>query len=118
MTEPKAPQDHLPKADTKKPEVERTDVGFKVTHRGVSVSIPMEALDDFEMLRDLGRMQDPGTSDPVKLSMVPAVFTRFFGDAQAASVLDALRDPQTKRVLVEVASTYLFEVFRALNPES
>lgn len=115
MNDVTQPQDHLEKVV--KPKVERSETEYTVTHSGVTVSIPFAALDDFEMLRDLGRMQDPSVADPVKLTMVPAVFSRFFGDAQAGHVLNALRDPQTGRVKIATASEFLFDVFRALNPE-
>lgn len=112
------PTDHLPPQESLKPRVVRTETGFSVSHRGVDVTIPVDALNDFEMLRDLGKMQDASTTDAEKMAAVPAVFTRFFGDEQSAVVLNALRDPVTRRVRVEVASGFLFEVFRALNPES
>lgn len=112
------PQDHAPKQDTVKPSVERTAEGFTVKHRGLTLSIPVDALNDFEMLRDLGTMQDPATPDAQKMAQVPQVFTRFFGSEQSGVVLNALRDPETKRVRVEVASGFLFEVIKALNPES
>lgn len=116
MAAPKKPQDHQPKVA--KPKVSRTDTGFEVSHGGVTVKISETALDDFELLRDLGRMQDAALPESKRLSMVTSVFDRFFGEEQGALVLNALRDPNTNRVTVMAASTYLFEVFGALNPES
>lgn len=116
MAAPKKPQDHQPKAT--KPKVARTDTGFEVSHGGVTVKIEETALDDFELLRDLGKMQDAALPESKRLSMVTSVFDRFFGEEQGALVLNALRDPKTKRVTVMAASAYLFEVFGALNPES
>lgn len=113
---PKQPQDHLEKSV--KPKVERTEAGFKVTHGGVDLLIDVDALNDFELLRDLGKMQDPAAPDATRLSRVTSVFDRFFGEVQGARVLNALRNPDTGRVTVEAATTYLFEVFGALNPES
>lgn len=121
MGAPKKPQDRKPKAEkpkVEKPKVTRTDRGFAVEHGGVSISIDAEALNDFELLRDLGRMQDAALPDAKRLSMVTSVFDRFFGEEQGAQVINALRDKKTNRVTVQAASVFLFEVFGALNPES
>lgn len=89
-----------------------------ITHLGVKLVIEAAALDDFELLRDLARMQDEAVSENDRMSMIPNVFTRFFGERQAATVLNVLRDPSTKRVKMADASKFFFEVVRALNPES
>lgn len=106
------------KAVASRPDVVRTDEGFEITHRGVKLHIPKDALDDFEMLRDLGKLQDPAVAENLKLPLIPAIFTRFFGDVQAGQVLDGIRDPESRRVKIADASTFLFEVFGAINPES
>ena len=112
------PQDHKPKAaDAPKPKVVRSEEGFAVSHRGIDVVIDNDALNDFELLRDLGKLQDPSVPAPQKLAAVPAVFGRLLG-SQEQHVLDGLRDKQSGRVRLEVASSWLFEVFKALNPES
>jgi hypothetical protein len=121
MAAPKRPQDHKPKAEkpkAAKPQVTRTDKGFQVVHGGVSISIDAAALNDFELLRDLGRMQDVALPEARRLSMVTSVFDRFFGEEQGARVINSLRDKKTNRVTVQAASVFLFEVFGALNPES
>lgn len=121
MTEPKKPADHKPKAakpKKEKPKVTREEDGFIVEHRGIKVTIEIAALDDFELLRDLGRMQDASVPEASKFAGIPGVFTRLFGEQQSGRVLDGLRDPKTKRVTVSAASSFLFEVFGALNPES
>lgn len=116
MAAPKKPQDHQPKIA--KPKVTRSDTGFEVVHGGLTILIDTAALNDFELLRDLGKMQDAALSDSKRLSMVTSVFDRFFGEEQGARIINALRDKETGRVTVQAASTYLFEVFGALNPES
>jgi hypothetical protein len=121
MAGPKRPQDHKPKVEKPKavkPIATRTDEGFDVKHRGLSLSISVESLNDFELLRDLGKMQDAALPEGKRLSMVTSVFDRFFGDEQGALVLNALRDKKTNRVAVQDASEFLFEVFGVLNPES
>jgi hypothetical protein len=115
MGQGRQPEDHKPKKE--KPKVVKTDAGFEVSHRGIDVVIPLDALNDFELLRDLGKLQDPGLPDAMKMAAVPSIFTRFFG-TQQQRVLDGLRDKESGRVRVEVASTFLFEVFKGLNPES
>lgn len=114
----KQPQDHKPKHDADKPKVEKTDTGYRVKHRGIEVVIDADALNDFELLRDLAKWQDPAQPDSVKVSLIPSIFERFFGPEQQGTLLNALRDKETKRVRLEVASSFLFEVFQALNPES
>lgn len=112
------PQDHLPPQESKpKPVVERTDTGFRVSHRGVAFAIEADALNDFELLRDLAKWQDPAQSDSVKVSLIPAIFERFFGPAQG-EILNALREPGSGRVRMQDASSFLFEVFQAIDPES
>jgi hypothetical protein len=120
VNSPKKPSDHKPKADKpkkEKPKVTRDDDGFVIEHRGITVRVEVAALDDFELLRDLGRMQDPSITEASKFAGLPGVFTRLFGD-QSAHVLDGLRDPRTRRGRGAPAMTFLFEVFGALNPES
>jgi hypothetical protein len=109
------PQDHKPKAV--EPKAVKTDTGWDVVHRGVEFSLDADALDDFELLRDIGLMSDDGADDSRKLLAVPGLFDRLFGPKTGRKVLDALREP-SGRVKIETASTFFFEVFRALNPES
>ncbi len=116
----KAPQDHQPKSE--KPKVEKIDItlgegdeartvsGRRVTLQGIEVSVPDEALDDFELLDDIRAVQDQ--SDP---SRMPSLLRRIIVPGEYRAVLDALRGPNG-RVSVEDGSKFVLELFRSLNP--
>ena len=111
---PKEPQDHLPK--TVKPKTTKSADGFTVEHKGITLTIGTDALDDFELLRDLGKMQDRSVPDGVKVSLMPAVFERLVGPDQTQTVLNTLREP-SGRVRIQPAMEFLFDIFGSLNPE-
>lgn len=111
MAQVKQPQDRQPKDE--KPKVVETDAGWTVTHRGVVLEIPREALNDFELLDDLAEVQkDPKTGSP----RVPSILRRLAGQDGFRAVTTALRDPETGRVPVQPALDFVGEVFVALNP--
>lgn len=116
MAAPKRPADRQEKAV--KPKVTKDDTGYTIVHRGVTARIGADAFDDFELLRDLGKLQDAGKPAEVRVSLVPAVFTRLFGETESQRILDALRDPETGRVPIQPTMTFILEVFSAVNPES
>jgi hypothetical protein len=137
MTAPRKPQDRQAKAETAAPPVleEAVDLqvitmdlpdgqddegnpktrsvpGRRVTLRGLTVEIPDESLDDFELLDDLRAAQDDEDG-----SRLPSLLRRLLG-ADYKRVLDALRDPVTGRVTVEAGATFVWDLFKALNPNS
>ncbi|MFB3980331.1 hypothetical protein [Microbacterium proteolyticum] len=123
----KAPQDHQPK--TEKPKVETVEVdlpdGFdeddnpkyrkasarRVTVSGVEVTVLEEALNDFELLDDIRAAQDLNDG-----SRMPSLLRRLVGN-DYSKVLDALRGPNG-RVTVEAGSQFVWDLFKALNPNS
>jgi hypothetical protein len=122
MSNIKQPQDHLEKAV--KPKVEtievtvgegddkRTIPARRTTIQGITVTIPDEALDDFELLDDL-RAIDVERN----ISRFPALLRRLVGN-DYKSVMDGLRDKTTGRVGVKSGSLFVKEVLEALNPNS
>ena len=104
MTEPKKatkkPQDRQPK---------KSDVG-KVTVEGVTVSVDVDALDDFELLDDLSQMQDGNGA------RVTSAFRRMFGD-DSSRILDELRE-ESGRVRLSRASKFMMSVMQGLAPNS
>lgn len=104
----KAPSDHLPKAE--KPKVEKVEGGRNVTLSGVTVHVPDEALDDFELLDDL-RAVDVEK----KASRFPALLRRLVGD-DYPKVMEALRDSTSGRVPIEAGARFIKDLFGALNP--
>lgn len=112
MTAPKKPQDHLEKVD--KPKVELIDGGKQVTHRGVTVVVMDEALDDFELVDELSQVQFGSTADRGRL---PIICRRLVGDEGYKQIMDGLRGPNG-RVSVNDGFKFINELFGALNPNS
>jgi hypothetical protein len=112
MTAPRKPQDHQPK--TEKPSVVPVDGGKEVTCRGVTVMVPDEALDDFELVEELGRVQFGDQTDRGRL---PLILRRLVGDDGYRTVMDGLRG-DNGRVPVQAGFDYVLELFGALNPNS
>lgn len=110
MAEKKKPQDHKPK--TEKPKVEDVDGGKKVTLHGVTVVVPFEAIDDFELLEELHDLDKK--QNGVQL---PGILRRLVGD-QYKGVLDHLRDKSTGRVPIQTGTRFVFDLVKALNPNS
>lgn len=111
MAQAKKPQDRQPKQV--KPSVTQTDAGWDITHQGIAISVPREALDDFELLDDLAVLQrDEKRGTP----RVPSMLRRLAGEDGYQAVLTGLRDASTGRVPASVAVRFVFEVFQALNP--
>lgn len=114
----KQPQDHKPKADAAK--VVETTVkvgerevdGWAVSLRGVTVHVPKEALNDFELLDELGQMQ---SGEATSLVSLPSLLRRLVGD-DFKKAMDVSRDPVTGRVSVESGTNFVLDLFKAINP--
>lgn len=103
MTAAKTPQD-------RKPKVTRKDGTATVTIDGITVTVPDDVMDDFELLMDLGEMQEGNAAK------MTSVFKRLLAD-QGAKVLDGLRE-ESGRVKATRASQWIFDLFQALRPNS
>lgn len=112
MSAPKKPQDHLEKVE--KPKVVAVDGGKEVTLHGITVTVADEALDDFELVDDLSRVQFGEAQDRGRL---PLIFRRLVGDDGYKAVMDGLRGPNG-RVPVKAGFEFIQELFGALNPNS
>ena len=108
MSEIKKPQDHLPKVE--KPKVEKVEGGKKVTLSGVTVLVPDEALDDFELLDDLRAVDVDKNA-----SRLPALLRRLVGDDYTL-IMDALRNKETGRVPIQSGTEFIRDLMGALNP--
>lgn len=97
------PADHKPKVETK-------DGKSTVTIKGITVSVEKDALDDFELLDDLAKMQD---GDGARIA---SVAHRLFGD-EFKTVMDGLRG-ENGRVSVTAASEFISELLAAISPSS
>ena len=123
----KTPEDHQPKVETpkfEKVEIElpdgldddnnpktRTAPARRATVSGIVVTVPDEALDDFELLDDFRGLSD---SDASRL---PSVLRRMVGD-DYKRIMNELRDPATGRVTASVGSQFVYDVVQAFNPNS
>lgn len=94
----------------RKPKVETVDGESTVTIKGVTVTVEKDALDDFELLDDLAKMQD---GDGARIA---SVAHRLFGD-EFKTVMDGLRG-ENGRVSVETASEFISELLAAISPNS
>lgn len=95
--------------DRKAPKADTGDV--TVTIRGVTVTISEEALDDFELMDDLDRLEQEEDA-----SRLPSILRRLVGD-QYKTVMDALRGPNG-RVGIEAGADFVGEVLEAVAPKS
>jgi len=108
------PQDHKPKADKPaKPVVKQVEDGKEITHRGFTVTVDDDALNDFELLGDMRRMDD--TKDP---SFFPQMLRRLLGEDGFRAAMDGLRNPDTGRVSASEGVQYVEDVFEAIAPNS
>lgn len=114
----KQPQDRKPKQET--PKVTETTFeltgrevqGWEVSMQGMTVRVPREALDDFELLDELGQMQ---SGEATSLPSLPKLLRRLVGP-DYKPVMEGLRDPQTGRVSVQAGTQFVMDLFKALNP--
>lgn len=87
--------------------------GFAVTLHDVTVHVPTEAINDFELMDDLNRLQ---TGDVRNVTAVASVLRRFIGAEDFKLAMDAVRDPETGRVTIEAGTRFLFDMIRGINP--
>ena len=100
MTAPKKPQDRKPKAPVDG--VHEAEVG------GRTWRVEAEAMDDFELLDDLGEVEAGNAA------RLPRVLRRLLGPEQYKAAMDVLRDPDTGRVGVEAGADFVRDLFEAL----
>ena len=101
----KQPSDHQPKKGG------ANDTDRKVTVAGREWTVSRDALDDFELLDDLGAIEDGNAG------RLPRVMRRLLGD-EYKDALDHLRDEDTGRVAVEPAAEFISDLLGGLNPNS
>jgi len=97
MAAPKVPQDRRPKASD----------ALVAKVAGQDWMIDKDALDDFELLDDLGEIEAGNAS------RLPRVLRRLLGAEQYKTALDSLRGDDGK-VRVEAGAEFVREIFEAL----
>ena len=100
----KKPADRKPK--------EAKDGSRTVTVRGLEITVAGEVLDDFELLDDLGAL-DQGQGQ-----RLPSILRRIVGDETFGLAMDVLRDETSGRVSVEEGARFVNEVLEAVSPNS
>lgn len=101
-TTPKKPQDRKPKA------VAAPD-SYTIEVRGETLTVPADALDDFELLDDLAQVEEG------KGQRLPALLRRLLGDDYSRA-LDLIRDEESGRVRLEDGASLVQDILVALNP--
>lgn len=112
MAESKKPQDH--KTKDSKPKVSASAEGWEVNHRGVSLNISKESLNDFELLDDLSALQ---MDEQRNAHRIPLMLRRLAGDDGFRAVMDGLR-AANGRVPIPETVQFVLEVFNSINPNS
>ena len=95
------PQDHLPPKGTPK----------LITIRGVELSVDPEMFDDLDLLDTLDQVNE---GNGLRLA---GGLRRVTGD-KFSKVREALRDPETGRIPLEVAGEFFIEVMESIVPNS
>src|SRR5690606_32276659 len=118
----KKPADRKPKAEKSAVVDGRRDV----TVRGIALSIPENAFDDFETLDDidaieeasrLGDAMDEANAGDATLRFV-RLLRRLLSPEDVRRVHKALRDPETGRYPIETGATFVGELLAAAIPNS
>ena len=95
----------------RKPKAEDAPTVTTVAVRGIDVTVPADALDDFELLDDLHELENGNAT------RLPAVLRRLVGD-QWKAVMELARDPETGRVSIESGAEVVQEIMAGLAPNS
>lgn len=105
-----------PPATAKKPadrQAKKAEITeFTMTVYGIDVSIAVEALDDFEFMDDIGRVDDGD------LSRAPIALRRLVGSEKMRELMDAVRDPDTGRVTSEAGAGLFMDIFKAVQEQA
>lgn len=99
MAAPKKPADRKPPADAP----------IEVEVRGKKFTIDRDALDDFELLDDLARVEDG------QGQRLPSLLRRLLGE-DYKTALELIRDKETGRVSLETGAELVNEIFAAVDP--
>lgn len=102
--------DGVKKPQDRKKKIEQPEVKT-VTLYGMNVTVDPDALDDFEMLDDIGELENGNAG------RLPRILKRLVGD-QYRPLLDAARDKDTRKVSIEAGGEMVEVLMGALDPNS
>lgn len=109
---PKQPQDHKPKVEKITVKIGDREVpGQRVVVKGITLEIPDEALDDWELLEDIAAL------DEKQGHRLPSVLRRLVGD-RYGEIIESLRSTETGRVSIEAGADFVKATMEALAPNS
>ena len=92
----------------RQPKTTEHDDARTVTAAGQDWTVPTDALDDFELLDDLGALEDGNAA------RLPRIMRRLLGD-DYKKALDVIRD-ESGVVRIEPAAEFIQELLGGLNP--
>lgn len=93
----KKPQDRKPKQDEP----------ILITVSGVELTVPRDVMDDIELIDDINSV------DSGNMLAMPGLLRRVFGD-QYASLIEAIRDPETGKASMTKGADAIKQVFEAV----
>lgn len=99
-------------APTKADEAVEAPEVLTATARGREWTIPLDAVDDFELLDAFVQLQDTEN-----VALVPYIMRRMLGN-QWRDAMNLLRDKETGRVGLQAGMEFTQELMGALNPNS
>ena len=103
----KSPSDRKPKKDkAAEPET------VTATVAGKEWTVPVEALDDFELLDDFNELETRQD-----ITRLPSILKRLLGD-QWREAMDLLRNKDTGRVSLEDGGKFVEDVLKEIAPNS
>ncbi len=100
-----------------KPNAPRSAKGITVVIAKESFVIPVEALDDFEMMEDLA-LVETAESEAVQVAAAISALRRMFTADDLVRLKKAMRDPGTGRVPATAMIEAVFEAIKAADPNS
>lgn len=95
----------------RKPKAEDGPESLTATVAGQEYEVSAEALDDFELLDDLARLDDGD------VSRAASVLRRLLGDDMKRA-MDSIRDKKTGRVTIAAATDFVMDLMKELDPNS
>ena len=99
------------KKPTDRKSAKADDGPLEVVVRGATITVPRDALDDFELLDDMSQLENGNPS------RMPSLLRRLVGE-QWKDVLDLARDKDTGRVSIEAGALLVQEIMEGINPNS
>lgn len=99
----KVPEDHKAPTDPTLP------AKIALTVRGVDVKVDPADLDDFELMTDIGRMDDGD------ISRLGVALRRIVGPQTYVALMETCRDEKTGKVSLDDGTAMFMDIFKAMQ---